>query len=1347
MGGAVRRVYSSATALISVAALGAVLTLPLAVFAAVPTASIEAINPGTSVDAGTSVSFSVTTSDLTAPIVFTVSDSFVGTTITSTNINDSTGDFTWTPAVGDIGVHTITVTATGVEGPFMDSETITVLDPAVANVANESELRAALLNPAKTSINITADISGITQTVIVDRAVTINGGGHTLSFTGLEVAAPNDDGLAIVAPATVNDLVVNAGLATPTAWVSTYGINVYFTTATLHNITVLGGNGGMYLRDSTVALTGSIDVSGNGFGGIEAKGPTSAVDVSGATFTNSTEAYGLPTIWEDGLLGTTVVNYSPITRVIKGAQYQYYLVETNSRQPQTITFTDPADQVYGDATSIVLAPTSDSSLPVVLDVSGDCSIVDYTVNFTNAGTCTVTASQAGDATYAPATNVVQSFTIAPRAITVNATAINKVYDTANTSAGIPTLFAGTLASGDTATYSQTYASTDVANGIVLTALATINGNAANPNYAITYSTATGNITPATLTATATAEGKVYDGSTDAVVSLLVSPLGDDDVNAVYTDADFDTKDTGPAKVVTVTGITLTGDEAGNYALANTTALASAVVTPKALTAEVTVSNKVYDNTTVATITGYTPVGLVGGEVVTINGGTATFDSEHVEAGKEVTVTGLLLVADSVSANYSFTDSDSTIAEITARPITVTAQTDTRVYDATTDSSVVPLITSGTLAPDDYEEFSQSFDTADVGTGKTLTAEGVVDDGNDGDNYTVTFEDNFTGEITKKALIITADDLTKVYGDANPTPTASYDGFEGADDETDLDVDVTLVVVANDQTDVNNHPITALGASDSNYEITHENGNLEITKRLLSVTVAADSKVYDGTVAGNASLTVNDILFADDVNAVFTSAEFDTKDVGTDKTVTVSGIVLGGADAGNYSIDSFEVGTADITVAPLAVNAIGTTKVYGDVDPVLTYTSTGLVSGDSFTGDLERVSGEDVDSYAINIGTLSAGSNYGTVAFSSANLEITPASLTVTADNKSKTYGDANPALTISYGPFKNGDDEGDLDTEPTASTLAVNNSNAGAWAITPGDGVSDNYSFAYVDGTLTIVKADQTITFGALADKNFGDADFLVSATSGSSLDVSFTSTGACTVTGNSVHLDTKGICTITASQSGDSNWNGASAVSQSFEIHDVTAPIITLTGGASITQDLQSQYVDLGAIALDDVDGVVAVNVVSTVDTSVEGVYTVTYTSVDSEGNSTTPVVRTVSVLAAQKKGGNGGGGSSGGSGGSTGGSAGNSNTTTPKPSSNGSVLGASTYNFTTDMTIGSTGNDVMELQKRLRALGFFTYPTDTGYFGPLTQAAVKLYQASKGIITTGYVGPLTRGALNSGI
>jgi hypothetical protein len=82
-----------------------------------------------------------------------------------------------------------------------------------------------------------------------------------------------------------------------------------------------------------------------------------------------------------------------------------------------------------------------------------------------------------------------------------------------------------------------------------------------------------------------------------------------------------------------------------------------------------------------------------------------------------------------------------------------------------------------------------------------------------------------------------------------------------------------------------------------------------------------------------------------------------------------------------------------------------------------------------------------------------------------------------------------------------------------------------------------------------VAKRDQTITFGALSDKTFGDVGFGVSASASSGLAVSFMASGGCTVMGTTVQITDAGSCTITASQAGDANYNPAPDEARSFLI------------------------------------------------------------------------------------------------------------------------------------------------------------------------------------------------------
>jgi hypothetical protein len=169
----------------------------------------------------------------------------------------------------------------------------------------------------------------------------------------------------------------------------------------------------------------------------------------------------------------------------------------------------------------------------------------------------------------------------------------------------------------------------------------------------------------------------------------------------------------------------------------------------------------------------------------------------------------------------------------------------------------------------------------------------------------------------------------------------------------------------------------------------------------------------------------------------------------------------------------------ITPKTVTVTADAKSKVYGDSDPALTYTPTGLVGTDSLSGLLGRATGETVGTYAINKGSL-ANSNY-TINFVPANLTITPKTVTVTADAKSKVYGDSDPALTYTPTGLVGTDSlTGSLDRD-TGETV-------GTYAINKGSLANSNYTINFVPANLTITKKAVVVTADAQT-KVFGDSD------------------------------------------------------------------------------------------------------------------------------------------------------------------------------------------------------------------------------------------------------------------
>src|SRR5262249_25852384 len=211
----------------------------------------------------------------------------------------------------------------------------------------------------------------------------------------------------------------------------------------------------------------------------------------------------------------------------------------------------------------------------------------------------------------------------------------------------------------------------------------ISGTDAANYTANTTASTTADITARALTVSATGVNKVYDGSTNATVTLSDNRVAGDSLSTSYTSASFANKNAGTAKTVSVSGIAISGADAANYT-ANTTATTTANITAKALTVTgITANDKVYSATTAATLNtgGATLVGVVSGDTVTPNTASATgaFADKNVGTGKTVTVSGVAL-SGTDAANYSVTQ-PTTTASISKAMLTVIADDKTRTASA------------------------------------------------------------------------------------------------------------------------------------------------------------------------------------------------------------------------------------------------------------------------------------------------------------------------------------------------------------------------------------------------------------------------------------------------------------------------------------------------------------------------------------------------------------------------------------------------------------------------------------------------------------------------------------------
>src|SRR3989339_840967 len=501
---------------------------------------------------------------------------------------------------------------------------------------------------------------------------------------------------------------------------------------------------------------------------------------------------------------------------------------------------------------------------------------------------------------------------------------------------------------------------------------------------------------------------------------------------VNTDGSGDVTPAVTIYVLMPSGINAGSVTGGNITLAegatnNTVAIPTSTVNTKILTISgLTASNKVYNATTAASLTGTAAlVGVEAGDVanVTLGGSaSASFASASVGTGIAVTVTG-----------YS-------ISGLTA---------DNKVYNATTAASLTGTAALVGVEAGDVANVtlggsaSASFASASIGTGIAVTVTGYSISGTAAGNYSLTQPAGLTADITAKGLTIsglTADN--KVYNAttaASLTGTAALVGVEAGDV-----ANVTLGGSASASfasagvgtgiaVTVTGYSIS--GTAATNYTLAQPTGlTADITAKGLTISgLTADNKVYNATTA--ATLTGTAALVgveAGDVANVTlggtAAASFASAGVGTGIAVTVTGYSISGTAAANYTVAQPTGLTADITAKGLTISGLtADNKVY-DATTAATLTGTAALVGVE-AGDVANVTlgGTAVASFATaTVGVAkpvtvtgytisgSAAGNYTVAQPTGLTADITVAPLTITANAVQKYHGEVltTPATGI-----------------------------------------------------------------------------------------------------------------------------------------------------------------------------------------------------------------------------------------------------------------------------------------------------------------------------------------------
>jgi hypothetical protein len=805
---------------------------------------------------------------------------------------------------------------------------------------------------------------------------------------------------------------------------------------------------------------------------------------------------------------------------------------------------------------------------------------------------TITGTDAGNYSLVQPNGLTADITALSLAVT-GATAANKTYDQLLT----VTISGGTIApiSGDTVTLvtsgrAGVFADKNVGTGKSVTVSGyTITGTDA-ANYSLVQPTGlTADITALSLAVTgATAANKTYDALLGATISGgAISILSGDTVTLVTTGRTgvFADKNVGIGKSVTVSGYTITGTDATNYSLVQPTGVTADITALSLAVTGATAANKTYDQLLTAAISGGS-ISVISGDTVTLvtTGRTGVFADKNVGTGKSVTVSGYTITGTD-AGNYSLVQPNGLTADISALSLAVTGAT---AANKTYDALQAAAISGGTIAPISGDTVTLVtsgragvFADKNVGTGKSVTVSGYTITGTDAANYSLVQPTGLTADITALSLAVTGATASSKTYDALRTAAISGGAIAPLSGDT-----VTLVTsgragVFADKNVGTGKSVTVSGYTISgtdaaNYSLVQPAGvTADITALSLAVTGAtAANKTYDAllgaTISGGTIAPISGDTVTLDISG--RAGVFADKNVGTGKSVTVSGYTISGTDAGNYSLVQPTGLTADIT--PLSLAVTGATAANKTYDALLAAAISGgsisIISGDVVTLDISgRVgvfadknvgSGKSVTVSGYTIAGADAA-NYSLVQPSGVTADITSLSLAVTgATAANKTY-DALLAAAISGGSISviSGDTV-TLDISGRAGVFGDKNVGTGkavtvsGYAITGADAA--NYSLVQPTGVTADIAALSLAVTGATATNKTYD-QLLTAAISGGTI---------APISGDTVILDISGRAGVFA----DKNVGTAKSVSVSgYTISGADAGNYSLVQPTGVTADI----------------------------------------------------------------------------------------------------------------------------------------------------------------------------------
>jgi hypothetical protein len=614
--------------------------------------------------------FATSPSSTTIELTSSGNAAVTGSTFTQT---DST-DFTLVPA-----------TTNGCSGALPAGATCALtagFSPTLPGTLTDNITFASnAVNATPITLKLTGTTSAQTSTTVlaVSSATLVYGGVQTLTatITG-SLSAPTSGAVNFYNNATTLLGTANVGAGGVAVLNFVPGVGAYTVTAVFVpvGVTYFGStSSAKTFSVSTASLTVSASNASKLYG---AANPALSYTITGFvnSDTQATATSGVPAESTTATATSSVGTY-PIT-ITQGtlAAPNYTLAFVNGTltitgaTAQTITFAALANATYG-AAPVTLAATASSGLAVSYSVSGPATISGAVLTITGAGTVSVTATQTGNNTYAAATPVVQSFTVAKAALTLSATSATRVYGAANPSLAYS--FSG-FVNGDSQATATSGAPTESTTATTTSAVGSYPitlalGTLASTNYALTLNSGSLTVTPATLTLTANSATRVYGAANPTFTGSLSGTVNGDTLTESFSTS----ATTNSAPGTYAIAPSATGTNVGNYAVAATNG-ALTITQAKPTVTLATSAPSGFNGTTsiVLTATLVSPTSGAPTGTVTFSVGGVSVGMATISGGTAVLMTTTLPVgSDSVTAAYAG-DTNFTSASSSSILITIAA---------------------------------------------------------------------------------------------------------------------------------------------------------------------------------------------------------------------------------------------------------------------------------------------------------------------------------------------------------------------------------------------------------------------------------------------------------------------------------------------------------------------------------------------------------------------------------------------------------------------------------------------------------------------------------------------------